>query len=95
MTEIGKYVKKKCSKSNFLQLLKAINKVCHEIYVIWHQNIMSQNRILLYLKNYRLVMSDPLTPRRRSKRGRSEEDPSSPSNANGVDEPVTRKSNKL
>lgn len=40
-------------------------------------------------------MSDPLTPRRRSKRGRSEEDPSSPSNANGVDEPVTRKSNKL
>lgn len=56
---------------------------------------MSQNRILLYLKNYRLVMSDPLTPRRRSKRGRSEEDPFSPSNANGVDEPVTRKSNKL
>lgn len=36
-------------------------------------------------------MSDPLTPRRRSKRGRTEEDPSSPSQANGVEEPVTRK----
>lgn len=34
-------------------------------------------------------MSDPLTPRRRSKRGRTEEDPSSPSQANGVEEPVT------
>lgn len=38
-------------------------------------------------------MSDPLTPRRRSKRGRTEEDPFSPSHADGVEEPVTRKSN--
>uniref|UniRef100_K1QXH7 DNA replication licensing factor mcm4-B n=1 Tax=Magallana gigas TaxID=29159 RepID=K1QXH7_MAGGI len=40
------------------------------------------------------VMSDPLTPRRRSKRGRTEEDPSSPSQANGVEEPVTPSSTR-